>query len=68
MADFPGRNEFTADEEKQLRNDRRDRAYARLPASNNIDDRRTSDQLAAEADLARVRAAYVTGRRGMWRP
>lgn len=69
MADFPGRNEFSADEERQLRDQRRDAAYASLPESTNIEDRRGDPvDEAAEADLARARAAYAVGRKGMWRP
>jgi hypothetical protein len=65
MPDMPGRTEFSADEEQQLRDQRRDAAYANLPMSRNVEDRQDNEP--GEADLARARAAYVVGRKGMFR-
>lgn len=66
MPDMPGRTEFSADEERQLRDERREAAIASMPMSRNIEDRQDNEP--GEADLARARAAHVVGRKGMWRP
>jgi hypothetical protein len=41
------------------------RPIANLPVSANIEDRRDNEP--GEADMARARAAYVVGRKGMFR-